>query len=71
MLFIIGMVKVPVPITLATALPEMVPKKALETVSALAGPPRVPPNIAVARSIRNFPPPHASRKEPNKMKRKT
>ncbi len=30
MFFIIGIVKVPVPITLAVELPEMVPKKALE-----------------------------------------
>ena len=42
----IGMVKVPVDTTLATALPETVPIIALLTIATLAGPPRIQPIAA-------------------------
>jgi hypothetical protein len=38
-LFIIGMVKIPSTVTLATALPEIVPKRELERTEIFAGPP--------------------------------
>ena len=50
--FIRGMVKVPVPITFATGLPLMEPKKPLATTATLAGPPRYLPKALVARSVR-------------------
>jgi hypothetical protein len=45
-----GMVKLPVPTVLATALPEIVPKKLEATTEALAAPPRERPVSAKARS---------------------
>ncbi len=49
--FIIGMVKVPVPMTLAVGLPLMEPKKPEATTATLAGPPRMWPNREVARLV--------------------
>ena len=65
--FIRGMVNVPVVTTLEAALPEMVPIRALEITAALAGPPRVRPVSAMAISMKNLPPPVASRKQPNRI----
>jgi hypothetical protein len=47
-----GIVKDPVVATFAWELPEMVPVMALAKIEALAGPPRVPPVIAEARSLK-------------------
>ena len=45
---IIGMVKAPVPTTLATTLPDMLPNRAEETMAACPTPPRVRPVRAKA-----------------------
>ena len=55
------MVKLPVPTTLATELPDTVPMRALEMTATLAGPPLDQPAMALARSMKNFPRPVASR----------
>ncbi len=44
--FMIGIVKVPVDTTLATALPDTVPIIALQKIATFAGPPRIQPNAA-------------------------
>ena len=49
--FIMGMVKVPVPMTLAVGLPLMEPKKPEATTATLAGPPRMWPNREEARLV--------------------
>ena len=50
--FIIGMVKLPVPATLATELPDTVPIKPLDNTATFAGPPRAQPAKALAKSIK-------------------
>ena len=55
--FIRGMVKVPVPTTFATALPEMEPNSPLATTATLAGPPRTWPTREQATSMKTCPPP--------------
>jgi len=52
-----GIVNDPVVTVLATELPEIMPKKQLETTAALAGPPLVHPVTLKARSVKNFPAP--------------
>ena len=64
-----GIVNVPVVTTLATALPERDPMKALETAAVLAGPPRVRPATRFARAISRAPPPATSRNAPKSTKR--
>ena len=64
-----GMVKAPVVTTLATALPDREPMKALATAAVLAGPPRVRPATRSASAIRRPPPPATSRKAPKRTKR--
>ena len=53
--------KLPVPATLATELPETVPINPLESTATLAGPPLAQPAIAFARSMKNLPKPVDSR----------
>ena len=67
--FMSGMVKVPVVTTLATALPDRDPMKALPTAAVLAGPPRVPPATRLASPMRSVPPPATSSTAPNRMNR--
>ena len=50
----------PVDTTFATALPEMVPKKALETMADFAAPPRCRPTSRSAVSMNSCPPPVAA-----------
>jgi hypothetical protein len=69
--FIRGMVSHPSTITLATALPEIVPKRALEMQEIFPGPPRVRPVIAEAKSMKSWPVPDFSRKVPKIIKRMT
>jgi hypothetical protein len=57
--------------TLATALPEMVPKRALEIQEIFPGPPRVHPVMADAKSMKSWPVPDFSRNVPKMMKRIT
>ena len=49
--FMRGMVNVPVETTLAMGEPLMLPNSALLTTATLAGPPRIVPKAAKARSI--------------------
>jgi hypothetical protein len=65
--FISGMVKVPVVITLATALPETVPNRLLVITATLAGPPEVWPASASAKSMNSLPAPLRSTNAPNRM----
>ena len=53
--------------TFATELPDMLPKSALETTAALAGPPVYLPVMARAMSMKVFPPPVADSREPKMM----
>jgi hypothetical protein len=69
--FIRGMVSHPSTITLATALPEMVPNSALEMHEIFPGPPRVQPVMAEAKSMKSCPVPDFSKKVPKTMKRMT
>ncbi len=71
MLFISGIVKVPVVTTFATELPDMVPKRPLAITATFAGPPILCPVAARARSMKNFPRPVLWRKAPNNMNRYT
>ena len=66
-----GMVKVPVETTLATELPEMVPKIAEAIMAILAGPPRLRPASAVERSRKMRSAPQTLRKAPNSRNRNT
>ncbi len=66
-----GMVNVPVPTTLATALPEIVPNKALAMTAVFAGPPVILPVIESASFSRYCPIPHSLSTEARKMKRTT
>ncbi len=70
-LFISGMVNQPSTITLATALPEIVPKRELDTTEIFPGPPFAPPTREVAKSMKNWPVPDCSRKAPKMTKRIT
>ena len=69
--FIIGMVSQPSTITLATAEPEMVPKRLEDTTETFPGPPRWPPAIALAKFMKNWPAPDFSRNAPKTMNRIT
>ena len=53
--------------TLATALPETVPKRLDETTETLAVPPRYRPMATKATSVMNLSPPTAYRAWPKKM----
>ena len=64
------MVKLPVPATFATELPETVPMSPLESTATFAGPPLAQPAMAFAKSMKNFPRPVDSRYAPKRMKRK-
>jgi hypothetical protein len=66
-LFIKGIVKAPVVATFATADPEIVPRNALATTDALAGPPRRCPVREIARSKKNFPAPERTSMAPKMM----
>ena len=55
--FISGIVMVPTLATLATALPEIMPKKAEPTTAILAAPPRKWPISEAARSAKKSEPP--------------
>ena len=69
-LFIIGIVKVPVVTVFATDDPEISPVSPEAKIAALAGPPLILPTSANARLRKYFPPPAASKVAPNKTKRK-
>ena len=69
--FMRGMVSQPSTMTLATALPETVPKSALEMQDIFAGPPVKRPATLLARSKKNCPAPDFSRRAPKTMKRVT
>jgi hypothetical protein len=66
--FISGMVIGPSTMTLATALPEMVPNKLDENTDTLPGPPAAAPVSAMAKSMNNCPVPVRSMKAPNSTK---
>ena len=66
--FINGMLICPVTMTLATALPEMVPNRLDETTATLPGPPVAWPVRPVAKSMNNCPVPVRSMKVPNTTK---
>ena len=68
--FIIGMVKVPVVTVFATDEPEIIPVKPDAKIAAFAGPPRIFPTSANAKFKKYFPPPAASKIDPNKTNRK-
>ena len=63
--FIIGIVKVPVVTVLAIEDPEIIPVMPDPSIAALAGPPRIFPTIAKAKSKKYFPPPAVSSRAPN------
>ena len=69
--FIMGIVSQPSTMTLATAEPEMVPKRLDDTTATLPGPPRCAPATALARCMKNWPAPDFSRKAPKMMNRMT
>jgi hypothetical protein len=52
MLFIIGIVKLPVPTTFAAELPDTVPKRELEIIATFAGPPRAQPMMALENCMK-------------------
>ena len=54
----------PVVTTLETALPEIEPNRADPTIAIFALPPRARPVAAMARSVKNSPPPAANSKLP-------
>ena len=64
--FIIGIVKVPVVTVLAIDEPEIKPVIPDPSIAALAGPPRIFPTIAKAKSKKYFPPPAVSRSAPKR-----
>ena len=51
--FIMGIVSQPSTMTLATAEPEIVPKRLDDTTATLPGPPRCAPATALARCMKN------------------
>src|SRR5690625_1938776 len=71
MRFINGIVKVPVVVTVAVELPDMVPMTAEDTMAALAGPPRVLPATAMAKLRKNCPAPVFSKIAPYKINSST
>ena len=66
-----AMVKVPVVTTLAAALPERVPMKALPTTAVLAAPPTCRPVRALAKSVKKRPAPDESSVAPKSTNRNT
>src|SRR3990167_8668958 len=69
--FMRGMLKIPSTTTLATADPEIVPKKAEETTDTLAGPPWERPATSLSRSTKVSPPPVWYSTAPNTRKMAT
>jgi len=69
--FMFGMVMMPVDMTFATALPEMVPKSAEATTSTLPVPPRKRPNSALEMSVKKSAPPHVCSRRPKNMNAST
>ena len=65
-LFIMGIVKVPVVTVFATDDPEINPVNPDARIAALAGPPRILPTNAKAKFKKYFPPPAVSKIAPNK-----
>src|SRR3972149_1517300 len=57
-----GMVIDPSTMTLATGLPEIMPKSALPKTAIFAAPPRNLPITIIERSVKNWPPPGAYNK---------
>ena len=68
--FIIGIVNVPVVTVLATEDPEIIPVRPDASIAALAGPPLIFPTSANAKFKKYFPPPAASKIEPNNTNKK-
>jgi hypothetical protein len=66
--FISGIEIGPSTMTLATALPEMVPNRLEETTETLPGPPAVWPVMERAKSMKSWPVPVRSMKLPNSTK---
>ena len=66
-----GIVTIPSATTFATALPEIVPKRAEETTEILAGPPRYFPMATMAKSVKKDAPPVRESASPNIMKETT
>ena len=66
---IIGIVKVPVVTVLAIDEPDIKPVIPDPRIAALAGPPRIFPTIAKAKSKKYLPPPAVSRRAPNRTNR--
>ena len=62
--FIMGMVTTPVVTTLATTLPDIVPKSEEPRIAILAGPPRYRPISAMEMSVKNAEPPDLKRTLP-------
>ena len=69
-LFIIGIVKVPVVTVFATEDPEIKPVRPDAKIAAFAGPPLIFPTKAKAKLRKYFPPPAASNVAPNKTNKK-
>ena len=67
--FIIGIVNVPVVTVLAIDDPEINPVIPDPRIAALAGPPRIFPTIAKAKSKKYLPPPAVSKSAPKSTKR--
>ena len=61
----------PVVATLDTALPEIEPNSAEATTEIFAAPPRWRPMAAIARSVKNSPPPVLNKSWPRKMNSST
>ena len=68
--FIIGIVKVPVVTVLATDDPEIIPVRPDASIAAFAGPPLIFPTSAKAKFKKYFPPPAASKIDPNNTNKK-
>jgi hypothetical protein len=64
-----GMVKAPVVTALAMALPLTVPKRPLEMTATLPAPPRVPPAMERAASVKKRKRPPWAMAPPNNTKR--
>ena len=62
---------IPSATTFATALPEIVPKRAEETTEILAGPPRYFPMATMAKSVKKEDPPVWESASPKIMKETT
>ena len=68
MLFITGIVTLPLPTVLATELPEYIPSSADDITATFAGPPDAYPAMEFARSTKNEPIPVFSRNAPRIIK---